>query len=312
MNDLLASLQKARSMEERDWLITQDLLATLPPDLAQAALVAALPRYFDGAVLGAVLELDDVEQVYTDLRALPFVERHGPEAHRVHKLTRAGMLTYYWRTPAHSAEALALHRRLWHHFAEREESLEALYHHLFVEPDIASAESERRLRRAHGTEAEALLAVMAEQDRELPEQQRRGLAHYLIRPEIVSQQEEETYCISGKTYRSHPLPGWADDLLALRSGGASYFVLPVQMDGWAVPEARVGDYVLVRKEWVMTKKEGHGVVWEGGSGWSVGDFRRKPDGKITFHRHPPTIIGSDAPVSETVCRIIALLKPSDQ
>ncbi len=321
MNDLLSRLQEARSMEERDWLITQDLLTSLPPDLVRAALVAALPRYFDTAVLGAVLELEDARQVYADLQSLPFVERHGPEAHRVHELTRAGMLTYYWRTPPHWDEALALHRRLWHHFAERGDHLAALYHRLPVELNPALDDFKQWLHDAETfhrcAEAETLTAAVAEQERMLSEQQQRGLSYYLIKPELLRQQGEDTYRISGTTYHLYPLPGWADDLPAVRAGGASYFVLPVLEDGWVVPEARVGDYVLVRKEWMMTRG-GSGVVWESASGWSEVEFRRGPDGKIRFYRHPPKIIGGaalapgDDPVGKVRGYIIALLKPAEQ
>ncbi|MDY6876956.1 MAG: tetratricopeptide repeat protein [Chloroflexota bacterium] len=119
--------------------------------------------------------------------------------------------------------------------------------------------------------------------------------------------------INGAAYRLHLLPGRSADLPAVGAGKVNHFALPVPEDGWAVPEARVGDYVLIRQQWWVDEEKA-GVVWEPGSGWGAGDFKRGRDGRIRFHHRPPQVIGG-APstpgdlTGKPKGYIIALLKP---
>lgn len=96
--DFLSQLQEAKSDDERNWLITKNLLDSLPEDLAQMAYAAAVPHWFDAKILAALRpELKDkAETLYTDLQRLPFIEPYTGRGHNVHELTRKLMLDYLW------------------------------------------------------------------------------------------------------------------------------------------------------------------------------------------------------------------------
>jgi len=118
--------------------------------------------------------------------------------------------------------------------------------------------------------------------------------------------------INGAAYRLHPLPGQSADLPAVGAGKANYFTLPVPEDGWAVPEAQAGDYVLIRQQWWIDEEKA-GVVWEPGSGWGAVDFKRGRDGRIRFYRRPAKVIGGALPppgdpAGKVKGYVIALLK----
>jgi hypothetical protein len=119
--------------------------------------------------------------------------------------------------------------------------------------------------------------------------------------------------INGTAYRLHPISGQPDGLPVIGTGKANYFALPVLEDEWAVPEARAGDYVLVRQQWLVDEGKA-GVVWEPGSGWIAVDFKRGRDDKIRFYRRPAKVIGSAMPTpgdpaGKVKGYVIALLKP---
>jgi hypothetical protein len=108
----------------------------------------------------------------------------------------------------------------------------------------------------------------------------------------------------------HPAPGHPDHIPALDADGTNYhFALPVRKDHWALPAARIGDYVFVRQQW-SADEESVGVIWEPGLGWCAGDFRREPDGSIRFLHRPGKIIGGKHdPTNSLKGYIIGLLSP---
>ena len=123
----------------------------------------------------------------------------------------------------------------------------------------------------------------------------------------------ERVLINGVAYWLHPISDQANDLPVVGTGKVNYFALPVPEDMWAVPEARVGDYVLVRQQWWIGEEK-TGVVWEPGEGWIAVEFQRGRDGKTRFYHHPPKIIGGATPTpgnpsGKVKGSIIALLKP---
>ena len=98
-DDFLQRLANAASEDERQWLVTQDLLDSLPPDLRQMAWAAAVPHWFDAEILAALRpELkEQAETLYTQLQSLPFVEPFQGRGHNVHELTRRLMLGQLWQ-----------------------------------------------------------------------------------------------------------------------------------------------------------------------------------------------------------------------
>ena len=119
--------------------------------------------------------------------------------------------------------------------------------------------------------------------------------------------------INGTIYRLHQLPGQPADFPVIGTGKVNYFALRVPEDEWAIPEAQVGDYVIVRQQWLVDEEKA-GVVWEPGSGWVAVNFKRERDGKIRFYRRPAKVIGGALPTpgdpaGKVKGYVIALLKP---
>lgn len=120
--------------------------------------------------------------------------------------------------------------------------------------------------------------------------------------------------INGNTYHIH-----SGNLPDCSTGNAYYhFALPVRKEDCAVLESQVGDYAFIRQQWQVEEQtaEGRkeeeesrpGVVWEPGDGWFMGNFKREPDGTITFVSPSPKIIGGD-PAGKLKGYITALLRP---
>ncbi len=125
--------------------------------------------------------------------------------------------------------------------------------------------------------------------------------------------DDDHVSINGIIYRLH-----SGSLPRIGADGAHYyFALPVPENHWAVSEAQVGDYVLVRQQWWLDKEQAEedrpGVVWEPGNGWVEVNFKRGRDGKIRSHYPHPRIIGNITPPGDPAGRmkgyITALLKP---
>ena len=96
--DLLEQLSAIADNEERNWLITQSLLDTLPQDLTSLVWAASIPHWFNTQILTALRpELaDKVELLYYQLQSLPFVEPYAQRGHNIHELTRQLMLRKLW------------------------------------------------------------------------------------------------------------------------------------------------------------------------------------------------------------------------
>ena len=141
-DDLLARLQAAESAEERDWLVTEALLESLPAELRQAAWAAAVPHWFDAGILAALLEKppEACDALHAELQALPFVEPFEVrDGHNVHEVTRTAMLEKLWSE--HRDEYRNLSRRAAACFGgsdEAETRIEEIYHLLIADPDAGA------------------------------------------------------------------------------------------------------------------------------------------------------------------------------
>jgi tetratricopeptide (TPR) repeat protein len=141
-DELLARLQAAESAEERDWLVTEALLESLPAELQQATWAAAVPHWFDAQILAALLEKapGECDALYADLQGLPFVEPfQAREGHNVHEVTREAMLARLWE--GRRDEYRALSARAAAYFAGSDEAknrIEEIYHQLIADPDAGA------------------------------------------------------------------------------------------------------------------------------------------------------------------------------
>jgi len=137
-DDFLTRLRAAKTADERDWIVTEDLLNTLSPDLRSLTWAAAIPHWFDADILAALRpELKDrATQLYADLQTLPFVEVFPERGHNIHELTRRLMLDHLWRD--NPDEFRALSARAAEFFAGTDEisrQVESIYHLIVAEPE---------------------------------------------------------------------------------------------------------------------------------------------------------------------------------
>ena len=111
--------------------------------------------------------------------------------------------------------------------------------------------------------------------------------------------------IGGSTYSSD---------IAITSGEGCYcFAVPVKSKKLMVPGAQGKDYLLVHQRWRMRDQKEEikaGVMWSLGEGWFAVDFKREPNGKISFYQRSPRrlTIGEREPAGKIKGYVSAVLK----
>jgi len=139
--NILERLRAARTPEERALVNVAIVLDGQSDTLRRGVQAAAVPHWFDGQILAALLEISptSAEPLYGGLTALSFVEPfHAREAHNVHDLTRRALLKQL--IGEDQALYLALSQRAARCFENRDhptEKIEAIYHDLLSASDEA-------------------------------------------------------------------------------------------------------------------------------------------------------------------------------
>lgn len=127
---------------EREQIVadaTRSFLAVLPPDLAETVRAAAIPHWFDAALLAALLELPQkkADRRYATLQEMPFVQPVGGRGHALHELTRRLLLDELWA--GRQADFRAWSHRAARYFDRQANDdtarIEAIYHWLAADPD---------------------------------------------------------------------------------------------------------------------------------------------------------------------------------
>src|SRR5258706_7063080 len=97
-DDILSRLQAAQSDEERQWITLEFSLQNQPPMVREAVWAAAIPHWFDGKFLGALLEKEtfDESPEYQALLELSFIEPYPERGYSVHERTRTVLLDRLW------------------------------------------------------------------------------------------------------------------------------------------------------------------------------------------------------------------------
>ncbi|RFP62837.1 MAG: tetratricopeptide repeat protein, partial [Limnothrix sp. CACIAM 69d] len=136
--ELLEKLNQATSTEERNWILLESRLARLPGDLATMVWAAAIPHFFDAAVLAALCpELaDQASDLYGQLQTLEFVEEFVGHGHNIHELSRNILLDQLWKTD--QERFLLYSRRMGDYFAGLDEvdaKIEMTYHRILADPN---------------------------------------------------------------------------------------------------------------------------------------------------------------------------------
>ena len=147
--NLLDQLENAESNTQIGWLITQSLLQSLPTEVAESVLAAAIPHWFTPEILAAILGLDlsEAEKRYNALERLQIAEPLGNLGYALHDLTRSSILTHL--ASEKSAQFLLWSQRAHQYFANRSDTqgqVEALYHQLAAEGTAVLRSFKERMR----------------------------------------------------------------------------------------------------------------------------------------------------------------------
>ncbi|TVP66842.1 MAG: tetratricopeptide repeat protein [Leptolyngbya sp. LCM1.Bin17] len=135
--DLLTRLAQAHTEEERTWLVTENLLHTLSPELQSAIWASVIPHWFDAEILAALRpELTETaEEVYGQLQQLPFVEVFPGRGHNIHERTRRAMLEQLWQVNSEEFKQLSGNAAQYFSSDSPENQIEAIYHQVVADPD---------------------------------------------------------------------------------------------------------------------------------------------------------------------------------
>ncbi|MBW4645474.1 MAG: DUF3539 family protein [Goleter apudmare HA4340-LM2] len=142
-HDLISQLTAAKTDVERSWIVTQELLNTLAPDLSTAVWAVAVPHWFNAEILAALCPQfqGTTAQLYTELQKLSFVEVFPEHGHNIHQLTRKLILKALWSS--NRDEFLTLSARANEYFFQQyqpSDKIEWLYHLITI--DTADANNE--------------------------------------------------------------------------------------------------------------------------------------------------------------------------
>jgi len=137
--DILAQLQQAESEAQKTWIITNTILETLPTDLSEAVIAAAVPHWFNIRVLVEILGIEAAqsERVLEQLQLLSFSEPFGDLGWTLHDMTRMGILTHL--VADRLGYFLECSRRAFNHFSRfdgAQNVVEAIYHLLVIEKEV--------------------------------------------------------------------------------------------------------------------------------------------------------------------------------
>ena len=102
-----------------DWIITENLLKYLDPELRQAAIAVSIPHWFNPEIIKALCpELDKKSDIlYQGLLNLPFVKPFGKRGCNIHELTRSQILNWLWENERN--EFILLSKRAAEYFHNR-------------------------------------------------------------------------------------------------------------------------------------------------------------------------------------------------
>ncbi|AFY33753.1 Tetratricopeptide TPR_2 repeat-containing protein [Calothrix sp. PCC 7507] len=129
--DFLARLTAAKTDTERSYIVTENLLKTLPLDLFTAVWAVAIPHWFNAEILAALCPQfqDEATELYQELQKLSFVEVFPEQGHNIHALTRKLLLEELWNHKRD--EFLIFSARATEYFSQQttpESNIEWLYH----------------------------------------------------------------------------------------------------------------------------------------------------------------------------------------
>jgi tetratricopeptide (TPR) repeat protein len=144
-DEFIKRLQEAQNEEQRDWLAVEFSMQNLSPALRQGVQAAAVPHWFDGPFLSALLEQPDFGATtdFQTLVALSFVQRYGASSYLVHDRTRRVLLHYLHQDSPAQLQQLSAKAATYCAAQDQENVLwraETFYHRLHAGEEQAADE----------------------------------------------------------------------------------------------------------------------------------------------------------------------------
>jgi hypothetical protein len=136
MNNELIELLMNATPEVRNWLLTENLINALSPELQEMVWAAAVPHWFNKEVLAVLCPkfVAQTTELYSELQTLSFVERFGERGHNIHESTRRLILQRLWDSDQNKFRELS--RQLASYFEDDDENqAEWLYHKVVSTPE---------------------------------------------------------------------------------------------------------------------------------------------------------------------------------
>ena len=98
-DNFLQKLMSAKNDDERSWLVTQNLLNSLPENVQRAVFAAAIPHWFNKEILVALLPdiFEEISSIYSKIQSFPFTEPYQGRGSNIHETTRKFILDYLWK-----------------------------------------------------------------------------------------------------------------------------------------------------------------------------------------------------------------------
>jgi uncharacterized protein (DUF697 family) len=169
-DDLLQKLMAAQTDEERSWIVIENLLESLPKDVAMALWAVAIPHWFDAEILTALCpELADrADEIYQQLQDLSCVEVFPARGHNIHELTCNQLLDRLWQNDPERFRTLSGRAAVYFEKGDKPEiQIERIYHLVVIYPERGINELQNLAQKWNNTfrrtELEALFSNLQEQ-----------------------------------------------------------------------------------------------------------------------------------------------------
>ena len=135
LEKLTKKIFKANSLTEKDLIIINGLLQSLPPEIRKVTLAIAIPHWFNVDIIKALcpdIKQTSIEDVYETLQKLPFVEDFDGRGHNIRESTRKKIL--YWLWTNDQSYFLILSKYAAQYFATQNKLYEEIeyYYHLAI------------------------------------------------------------------------------------------------------------------------------------------------------------------------------------
>src|SRR5271166_3324928 len=196
--------EPSRSDMEKDWRLTEMLLDTAFPEIKDAVVAAAIPHWFDAAVMACLLNEPEAGQnnVYEQISVLPIAERFGDLGTALHERTRKAILYHLIKEKPQRLKEY--NRRAYDYFAkygDPERQAEACYHQMALDPAKAAGVLKNQVDNFINVQNYGAANTLLRDAEELINL---NTLDYLVGKEIQAQRSRVDYAVKAKTETEKP------------------------------------------------------------------------------------------------------------